>query len=35
MKKNVLIHINDVSYVTSLSKNYMVLIFLPVMTNYS
>jgi len=33
--KNVLIHINDVSHVTSLSKNYMVLIFLPVMTNYS
>jgi len=35
MMKNVLIHINDVSYVTSLSKNYTVLIFLLVMTNYS
>jgi hypothetical protein len=35
MMKNVLIHIKGVSHVTSLSKNYTILIFLSVMTNYS
>jgi hypothetical protein len=35
MIKNVLIHINDVSHVTTLSKNYTVLTFLPVMTKCS